>query len=182
MKTGTTMTSNRQGAHRARGAAVALLALALATPALAGGSSDRDLTASLKIEGVWGVTVTLRDCATGNPLGLPFQSLLTFEDSGTISESAGALSFAPNQRSEGHGVWKKLGPGVFSQRTIALLRFETAPNPPMPGFLAGWQVIDHVVTMQDQDNFTSGGTGDFYDTQGQLYRSGCSTAVGRRFE
>ena len=55
--------------------------------------------------GTWAVQVTLRDCATNAPLGPPFNSLVTFHDGGTLSESAGSLAFAPGQRSPGHGTW-----------------------------------------------------------------------------
>lgn len=163
-------------------AGVALLALVPLSPAFAGSSSDLELIFAPKLAGAWSVTVTLRDCTTGAPLGPPHQSLVTFENGGTIHESNGARGFAPDQRSEGHGSWTRLARKVYSQRMVALINFETAPQPPFPGFLAGRQVIDHIVTLVDRDKLTSEGTAQFYDTQGQLYRSGCSTAVGRRFE
>jgi len=181
MKTGNN-SSKRRASALAIGVGIALLAWGLSTrAALADDSPEAESSSSSRIVGVWGVTVTLRDCATGAPLGPPFPSLLTFEDGGTISESTGALGFAPNQRTEGHGV-RKLTKRKYSQRTIALLRFETQPQPPVPGFLAGWQVIDQTITMSDRDHFTSEGTGDFYNAQGELYRAGCSSAVGERFE
>jgi len=181
MNTGNTM-SKRRASTLATAAGVALLAWSLSTQAVLAEDSAEPESSSSRIVGVWGVTVTLRDCATGAPLGPPFPSLLTFEDGGTISESTGALGFAPNQRTEGHGVWRKLTKRKYSQRTIALLRFETQPQPPVPGFLAGWQVIDQTITMSDRDHFTSEGSGDFYNAQGELYRAGCSSAVGERFE
>lgn len=182
MRIGITL-SKRRASALAIGVGCTLLAWALAAgAALAQDSAEPESSSSSRIVGVWGVTVTLRDCATGAPLGPPFPSLLTFEDGGAISESTGAPIFAPNQRTEGHGVWRKLTKRKFSQRTIALLRFETQPQPPLPGFLAGWQVIDQTITMSDRNHFTSEGTGDFYDVQGELYRTGCSSAVGERFE
>lgn len=165
------------------GAAVALLAIGSLSPALADSSSRQQKSASpWNLVGAWSVTVTLRDCATGAALGPPHQSLVTFQKGGTIHESNGALGFAPNQRSDGHGSWTRANRRLYRQRMIALVNFETAPQPPSPGFLAGWQVIDHTVTLLDPDNLTSEGTAEFYDTQSRLYRSGCSTAVGRRFE
>ena len=65
--------------------------------ALAQGSGARAL------EGVWAFSVGLRDCTSGAALGPPFRSLLTFHQSGTVSESTGALNFAPGQRTQGHG-------------------------------------------------------------------------------
>jgi hypothetical protein len=134
------------------------------------------------IQGTWGVLVTLRNCATNAPLGPPFNSLVTFAEGGTISESPGGAAFAPDQRSAGHGVWAHQGGVTFSQRMIALLRFATPPNFPVsPGFQAGWQIITHTVTMSDADHFTSAGNGREYDLNRQLVRTGCSTAVGERF-
>jgi hypothetical protein len=36
--------------------------------------------------------------------------------------------------------------------------------------------------MTDADHVTSVGTNAFYKTDGTLYRTGCSTATGQRFE
>jgi hypothetical protein len=135
------------------------------------------------LQGTWGVLVTTRNCATNTPLGPPFNSLVTFAEGGTITESAGGVAFAPDQRSAGHGVWAHQGGVTFSQRMIALLRFSTAPNPPVsPGFQAGWQIVTHTVTMTDADHFTSSGGSQNFDLNRQLVRTGCSTAVGERFK
>jgi hypothetical protein len=135
------------------------------------------------LQGTWGVLVTTRNCATNAPLGPPFNSLVTFAEGGTISESPGGVAFAPDQRSPGHGVWAHQGGVTFSQRMIALIRFSTPPNPPAsPGFQAGWQIVSHTVTMSDADHFTSSGTNQNFDLNRQLYRTGCSTAVGERFK
>jgi len=143
--------------------------------------------------GVWGVQVTLRDCDTGAPLGAPFNSLVSAHEGGTMSESAGSLAFAPGQRTPGHGTWTRKGRRTYGQNVIALILFDTAPNLPgtptfdpsrpiTPGFFAGWGTINHTILMSDVDNFTSSGTNAFYKSDATVYRSGCSTAVGKRFE
>ena len=142
--------------------------------------------------GPWGVTVTLRDCATGSPQG-SFLSLVSFHRGGTLSESSGGVAFQPGQRSEGHGAWERLGRWTFSQHVIGLLRFSTAPNipgtptfdpakPDSPGFSAGTQTISHMVRLTGANSFESAGTSAFFDSNGQSYRTVCSTAVGQRFE
>jgi hypothetical protein len=134
------------------------------------------------IEGVWIVQVTQRDCATQAVRGT-FSSLVTFVDGGTIYESPGGVAFAPGQRSTGHGKWTRLGDSTFRQRMVAQILFTTPPNPPVsPGFEAGWQVIDHTVALSDPDHATSSGGADFYRSNGELYRSTCSTTVLQRFE
>ena len=79
--------------------------------------------------------MTLRDCTTNAPLGPSFNSLVTFHEGGTISESAGSLAFAPNQRSAGHGTWTQRTRRTFNQRMVALINFDTPANlPGTPGF------------------------------------------------
>jgi len=138
---------------------------------------------AMSIEGVWVVRVTTRDCATGNPLGLPFNSLLTFGKDGSLIESTGALAFAPGQRTNAHGAWRRLGAQTYAQSVMAIIRFTTDPVPPFnPGFLAGAQTIDQTIEQSAPDAFTSSGTTTFYDENGDPYRNGCATAIGRRYQ
>jgi hypothetical protein len=145
------------------------------------------------LAGAWMVEVTLRNCDTGAPLGPAFPSLVTFIRGGTLKESPGNLSFAVGQRSDGHGVWSHDQGRTYSQKVVALILFDTAPNlpgtpgfnpslPVSPGFFAGWVTITHAVDLGDADHFTSAGTNAFYRSDGTVYRTGCSTAVGRRFK
>ena len=167
------ISSGRRTARLGVIAAVATGLLAVTPPLRAQGAT---------VEGTWLVQVTLRNCATEAPMGT-FSSLVTFGRDGNITESAGSTAFAPGQRSPGHGEWEHAGHGTFSQRMIALVLFTTPPTPPTsPGFEAGWQTVEHTITMTDANNITSSGTNSFYRANGELYRSGCSTAVGRRFE
>ena len=155
-------------------------------PAMAEGRSG-------SLVGTWAVQVTLRNCATNAPLGPSFNSLVTFHRGGTLSESAGSLAFAIGQRSSGHGTWTREEGDTFSQRMVALILFDSAPNlpgtpgfnpaaPVSPGFFAGWQTVSHTVRLTGDDRLMSSGTNAFYRTNGELYRSGCSTAVGERFQ
>ena len=99
-----------------------------------------------------------------------------------VSASRRSSSVSTSQRSDGHGVWRHKGGHTYSQRFVALIRFDTAPGPGGPGFFEGWQVVSHTLTLSDPDTLSSSGTNEFYDENGQLYRSGCSTAVGKRFQ
>ena len=175
------MNWTRSTSRLARGVAAAVvLAGALAAgsqSALAQGKGG-----ARALEGVWAVRVQLRDCATGAALGPSFLSLVTFARGGTIVESGGGPGFAPDQRSGGHGTWRYQGASTYTQRMVALIRFDTAPGMGTPGFRAGWQIVTHTVTLLDRGQATSRGTNEFYDSNGQLYRSGCSTAEAERFE
>ncbi len=133
------------------------------------------------IEGPWLMTVTLRDCATSTPLGPPFLTLITFHAGGTLSESAASAGFAPGQRGPGHGSWNRTGPSTFSGRFAALVSFETAPNPPNPGFRAGGLVVTSAFSLTGPDQLTATATADFYDLALTKYRAACPTSVGTRF-
>ena len=87
-------------------------------------------------------------------------------------------TLAPGQRPPAHGTWRPDGGRGYIQKAVALIGFTTPPSPPFnPGFEAGWQTITHRVEMIDADNMESSGTNAFYRTSGELYRTGCSTAV-----
>jgi hypothetical protein len=143
--------------------------------------------------GTWTVQVTLRDCATNAPLGPSLNSLVTFHRGGTLGESAGSSAFAIGQRSPGHGTWARQRGHTYVQNFAALILFTTEPNlpgtpgfdptaPVSPGFFAGWQTVTHTVRLTDDNNLTSSGTNAFYNSDGDVYRTGCSTAIGQRFE
>ena len=162
--------------------ALAVVILAGALVASAGRPALADSGASAPnaaLVGVWGVEVTRRNCATDAPLGPPFNSLVTFHRGGTLSETAGGLAFAIGQRSPGTGIWTRQRPRVYLQRMVALILFDTPPNLPVsPGFFAGWQTVTHTVELSDADHFTSDGTNEFYKLNGEVYRTGCATAIG----
>ena len=156
-------------------------ALLAAAAGPAGAQSINSASNAMRIEGTWLVQVTLLNCATNAALG-SVNSIVTFAPGGTLSETPGGTAFAPGQRSDGQGYWTHTGGQMYTQRFVALIRFDTPPNPPTsPGFLTGWQTVTHTVELLDPDNMQSSGTNEFFDANGNLYRSGCSTAVGRRF-
>lgn len=133
------------------------------------------------VQGVWYVQVTIRNCATGVALAPPVNSLVTFAAGGTLHESVGGGGFAPGQRSDGHGTWTHKGGHTYDQRFVATINFATAPGPG-PGFETGWIRVHHTVEMIDADHIESAGTNSFHRLNGEVYRTGCSTAAGTRFE
>ena len=148
-------------------------------------------TSEQGLVGTWAVQVQLRDCATNAPVGPPFNSLVAFHLGGTLSEATAGTAFAPGQRTPGLGTWARKRGHAFSQEMVALIVFDTAPNlpntptfdpskPVSPGFFAGWQTVSHTVRFTDEDHITSAGTNGFYRANGELYRSGCSTATAER--
>jgi hypothetical protein len=137
---------------------------------------------ALDIEGLWLVRVQLRNCQTQAPLGAPFNSLVSFIAGGSVIEATEAPAFAIGQRTQAHGRWGRLGPRTFSQQMMALIAFDTPPNPPLsPGFVRGGSIVSQTVELTSSTAFTSSGTNAFYDASAQLYRAGCATATGQRF-
>src|SRR4029453_14803976 len=70
--------------------AVAISCLTVACLAAAGvraGAPSDALGDEGSLAGTWFVQVTLRDCATGSPLGPAIHSLVTFHGDGTLSEA-----------------------------------------------------------------------------------------------
>jgi hypothetical protein len=144
------------------------------------------------LAGAWAIQVTLRDCSTEAPLGPAFNALVSFHRGGTLSESNAGPGFAIGQRTAGHGNWSRLRGRTFSQRMVSLIVFDTDPNlpgtpgfdpkkPVSPGFFTGWMIVSHTVRLTDDDHLMSSGTNTFYKANGEVYRTGCSTAAGQRF-
>jgi hypothetical protein len=177
-----TITSKALAAGRVA-AAIGLAGALFISSGREGFAQSNDAGSKNGVEGAWLVQVTLRDCLSGAQIGVPFNSLVTFHRGGTLSESTTARGFAVGQRSDGHGSWTSVGHHTYSQRMVALINFDTPPNPPAsPGFFAGWSVVSHTLELTDPDHGTSSGTNEFYKADGTLYRTGCSTAVVIRFE
>jgi len=154
---------------------------ALVLSAASAASAQQSAAQARTVEGVWYVQVTIRDCATGVALAPAVRSLVTFAAGGTLHESVGGGGFAPGQRSDGHGAWTHKGGQTYDQRFVAMINFATAPGPG-PGFETGWIKVHHTVEVIDTDHIESVGSNSFYRLNGEVYRTGCSTATGTRFE
>jgi hypothetical protein len=157
------------------------ISLALLLSGAGAASAQQSAAQALTVQGVWYVQVTIRDCDTGIALAPPVRSLVTFAAGGTLHESVGGGGFAPGQRSDGHGTWTHKAGGTYDQRFVAMINFTTAPGPG-PGFEAGWIVVHHTVEVIDADHIESAGGNSFHRLNGEVYRTGCSTAMGTRFE
>jgi hypothetical protein len=127
------------------------------------------------LEGTWEVEVTQRDCNTDDPLGAPFQSLLTFASGGTMTETTDNPMFFPAERSPGHGVWSFKGGSRYTAATTAFVTLN--------GALSKTQKITQTIEMGDDPNrFTTvKATVQFFDPTGKLLLTGCATATGVRF-
>ena len=164
-----------------RSAAILSMGLALVLSAASAARAQQSSSEARTLQGVWYVQVTIRDCATGVAVAPAVNSLVTFASGGTLHESVGGGGFLPGQRSEGHGTWTHKGGPTYDQRFVSMINFATAPGPG-PGFEVGWMKVRHTVDVIDADHIESVGTNSFYRLNGEVYRTGCSTAIGTRFE
>lgn len=164
-----------------RSAVMLSIGVALVLSAASAASAQQSASEGRTVQGVWYVQVTIRDCATGIALAPAVNSLVTFAAGGMLHESVSGGGFAPGQRSDGHGTWTHRGGQTYDQRFVSMINFATAPGPG-PGFDAGWMKVQHTVTMIDADHIESIGSNSFYRRNGEVYRTGCSTATGTRFE
>ena len=164
-----------------RSAVMLIIGVPLVLSAATAASAQQSAAKGRTVQGVWYVQVTIRDCATGGALAPAVHSLVTFAAGGTLHESVGGGGFAPGQRSDGHGNWTHKGGETYDQRFVSMINFATAPGPG-PGFEAGWIKVHHTVEMIDADHIESAGGNTFFRLNGEVYRTGCSTATGTRFE
>jgi hypothetical protein len=167
--------------YAGRSAVMLSIGLVLVLSAARAASAQQSASEARAVQGVWYVQVTIRNCATGVAVAPPVHSLVTFAAGGTLQESVGGGGFAPGQRSDGHGTWTHKGGHTYDQRFVAMVNFSTPPGPG-PGFETGWIRVHHTIQMIDADHVESSGTNSFHRVNGEVYRTGCSTAVGTRFE
>jgi len=129
-----------------------------------------------ELEGSWTVKVTQYNCATGEALGEPFLSLLTFSRGGTLVESTSNPMFFPAVRGDGHGVWSATGRQTYRALSIAFITSN--------GALAKTQTITQKIEMgADPNTFeVPSASVVFVPADGGPTITGCATATGTRIE
>lgn len=137
-----------------------------ATPAQASGPQDRTL------EGTWRVQITLRDCQTGNPLGVPFLSLVTYARGGTVTAATARVS--PALLSPFYGVWAHSGGHTFTSVAQAFL-FNPA------GVSTGTQTLRQAIEFGGSpDEYSVTATIEIANPVGTVVSTGCASAEGMR--
>ena len=160
----------------ASSAAVAL-AIAIASGPAAANGDDQDRSHPFgKLVGAWQVRLTPYSCDTGVPLPpeFSFDSLMTFNAGGTLTETTSNPRFQPGQRSPGLGYWKHTERRSFEVVFEAFVQF-TAVN-----YTQGRQRVDWDLELVDADHWNLIGVVAFTDVTGVPLGSGCVRAVGVR--
>jgi hypothetical protein len=127
------------------------------------------------LQGTWVVKIELHNCQTGAPIGNQFQSLLSFAQGGTLTETTSNPMFFPAERGPGHGAWHQNSDGTYFARSIALISLN--------GELVKTQVItQRIKLLANGQNFSSNAKVYFYDPSGALLMKGCAMAIGFHFD
>jgi len=147
------------------------LALAASTPLVC--SADKQLSpeAGPAIVGVWEVTRHGVDCNDPNQEGPPFPALVTFHDDGTMTADTGGAS-----NTNEYGSWQR-EPGRQNYSARVVFYSYTAE-----GDFDGRGEATEAIQLTSADSFTSTGTVQFFDADGNLLFSGCARGTGTRFE
>ena len=128
---------------------------------------------SRRLEGVWNLTVTRRDCQTGAAIGSG-PAILTFARGGTMHDYGSGRP--PATRSAGYGVWRHHSNRRY---TDAFQFFIYNPD----GTLAGKQIVRERISLSlDGNSLTNTATSQILDVNGNVAATRCSTATGTRFE
>ncbi len=138
-------------------------------------SGQENLQSEIGIQGVWQTIVTPQNCLTGASVAPSFVGLVTFNEGGTLAETAAGSS--PALRSPGHGVWRRgLGERDYYMRFM-FYRFDAN------GTLIGSQRVSQTVEFDPRTNKTySAGTLEVIDLNGNVIGRGCSVSTATRFE
>ncbi len=122
------------------------------------------------IVGTWQTSVTPRNCQTGEPVAPAFPGILTFSDGETLVGTSTAVSSV-------YGVWEREQGGRHYSFAFISLRYSPT------GAFIGTQKVRQTATLGANGNeFTTTGTVEVLDANGNPIGMGCSTSTGTRFE
>lgn len=135
--------------------------------------SRGDSQRAKRIEGVWDVRVTHRDCQTGDPLPLPPNRVMNmFIRGGTLMETGGR----PTARGPGLGTWQHLGGRSYSA-VFRFFRFNTDGS-----FAGSRKVTRTIILSRDANEFTATASDELFDANDNLIQTGCATETATRLE
>jgi hypothetical protein len=126
------------------------------------------------LQGTWRVTRTAVDCITGQDI-FSFPAIMTFNQGGTYTGYGVPPGGDPGQGTE-YGVWQR-EPGRQNYSARVVFYSYTAE-----GDFDGRGEATEAIQLTSADSFTSTGTVQFFDADGNLLFSGCGRATGTRFE
>ena len=168
--------------HMSLRCAIAVVTLAAAGTAAAGGGYDRIQGPSI-LEGAWEVAISPANCETGEPLSPnPILSYMTFASGGALIEATSNPNFQPGQRTGGQGYWERTTRKTFHAHFQAFVLFNSVnPLPPAPPYQRGTQTVDQSIEMVDSNHWKSTAQVTFRNPAGETVPpTGCALAAAAR--
>jgi len=156
-------------------ASVALLMIAAGQNSVHAQNKDGSASApsANRIVEAWETTVTMRNCDTGEQIGLPFNGVLTLNEGGTLAEY-GANPATP-YRTPGHGIWASNG-----GNSNYSMKFSFLPLTPTGVPIGRMRVTQLIELARFSDEQTSSGSFVLTNFAGVILATGCSTATAVR--
>jgi len=148
------------------------LAVMLLLPLGLGAQEGNSESQAGRLEGMWRLQITVRDCQTG-AVQRTFPALFAFSKGGILTATSAGLPSAST--TPDYGVWRHTDGQNYSAVAESFLF-----NP------AGAWIQTHRLTRAIEldrggDNFTDTIKLEIFDTSGNLIATGCGTSVARRF-
>jgi hypothetical protein len=135
--------------------------------------SDISSHGSGRIEGVWDVRVTIRDCDSGAAIASA-RVMNMFIQGGTLSETGAPP--VPLLRGPGLGTWHHLG----GRRYSAVFRLFVLNA---DGTFAGTHTITRSIALnRDADRFTADAVNEMFDVNDNLIQAVCATETATRLD
>ena len=150
------------------GMALAVLLMAMVAPIWVSGKSGGG-----RLEGTWDVQVTIRSCQTGAEIRT-FASLTTFMFGGTTLDSTSGIPQA--LKTPGQGVWSHVSGNTYR------FSFKSFSFDPAGNFTGSTKITHEAALDSNGTEYSSAGTAEVYDPNGNLMFTGCSTTTATRFE
>ncbi len=123
------------------------------------------------IEGVWNVSVTVKDCTTGVPIRT-VHSLQAYHHDGTVNETANTALRGPSE-----GVWRAAGDGQTYKDSFYFYRYTSTGT-----FASLAHGVDTISLSADGSQYTSVGKVYDFDANGNLLSTGCVVHMASRLE
>jgi hypothetical protein len=130
------------------------------------------------IVGTWTTAVTLLNCQSGEPVGVPlFPGLATFHDGGTMSEFGVGPGSSPALRSPGHGVWQREPGWQAYSSTFILYRYDSSG-----GFIGSQKVTSDLELAASGDAYVTKSVVQILGVNNNVIATTCATSSGTRLE
>ncbi|HEY3180369.1 MAG TPA: hypothetical protein VGL25_15990 [Casimicrobiaceae bacterium] len=127
------------------------------------------------IVGAWTTSVTLLNCQSGEPAGVPpFPGLATFHDGGTMSEFGVGPGSSPALRSPGHGVWQREHDWQGYSSTFIHYRYDSSG-----GFIGSQKVTSDLELAASGDAYVTKSVVEILGVNNNVIATACAHPAAR---